>query len=117
MSETSDPARTALRTGAQVAKGCDHLAGTADVRPQSNGCEECLRTGESWVELRLCQSCGNVACCDSSVGKHATAHFTAASHPIATSFDNGEDWGWCYADQLLLMPFGALQERVRAQLS
>jgi uncharacterized UBP type Zn finger protein len=88
---------------------CEHVAETREVRPQSNGCNECLAAGESWVELRLCMHCGHVGCCDSSHGRHATAHYAATGHPIATPFDMGEDWGWCYVDELLLQPFSTLR--------
>lgn len=110
-----DRARAAVELGASAASTCVHLGDTRDVRPQSNTCPECLASGQSWVELRLCQECGTVACCDSSVGKHATAHFTTTGHPIAAAFDTGEDWGWCYVDELLIMPFSELQERARSK--
>jgi len=112
-----DQARAAVEVGASAASTCEHLADTKDVRPQSNTCPECLASGQSWVELRLCQECGTVACCDSSNGKHATAHFAATGHPIAMAFDTGEDWGWCYVDELLIMPFDELRERARVQPS
>jgi len=90
---------------------CEHVAQARDVRPQSNACEQCLAAGESWVELRLCQSCGHVGCCDSSKYRHATGHFHETGHPISTAFDTGEDWGWCYVDELLLQPFTELRAR------
>jgi len=66
------------------------------------GCEECLRDGTRWVHLRLCLSCGHVGCCDSSIGKHAAAHFRApAHHPVMRSIEPGEAWRWCYVDDLL----------------
>ena len=58
--------------------------------------------GDTWVHLRLCLTCGHVGCCDSSKNKHATKHFHATNHPIIQSFEPGEDWGWCYIDQLML---------------
>ena len=69
-----------------------------------DGCEECLAAGGRWVHLRLCQTCGHVGCCDSSPGKHATGHFHATGHPMVRSFEPGEDWSWCYPDQLLIRP-------------
>ncbi len=85
-------------------KGCSHLDQIQDVTPSGNGCKECLETGDTWVHLRLCLTCGHVGCCDSSKNKHATRHFHATSHPIIASFEPGEDWGWCYVDQVVLEP-------------
>jgi uncharacterized UBP type Zn finger protein len=70
------------------------------VAPTGNGCVECLQMGAQWVHLRRCASCGHVGCCDSSPNKHATAHFHGTSHPLVQSFEPGEDWYWCYADDL-----------------
>ena len=81
---------------------CKHTAQIKQVTPSANGCEDCLRTGDGWVHLRLCMSCGHVGCCDSSKNQHATKHFHASSHPIIRSFEAGEDWGWCYVDELVL---------------
>jgi uncharacterized UBP type Zn finger protein len=66
------------------------------------GCEECLSAGMRWVHLRMCQICGHVGCCDNSEGKHATAHFHASGHPIIRSVEPGEDWSWCYVDEVML---------------
>jgi len=65
------------------------------------GCEECLREGTRWVHLRLCLACGHVGCCDSSVRKHAAAHFHETGHPVMRSIEPGEAWRWCYVDDLL----------------
>ena len=58
--------------------------------------------GDRWVHLRLCLTCGHVGCCDSSPNQHATKHFHATGHPIMKSAEPGEDWGWCYIDQIQL---------------
>jgi len=80
---------------------CHHLDQIHDVAPRTpNGCEECLKTGDTWVHLRLCRTCGHVGCCDSSKNKHATKHFHSTRHPIMRSFERGEDWGWCYIDNM-----------------
>jgi uncharacterized UBP type Zn finger protein len=71
------------------------------VVPSSNGCEECLRIGSWWVHLRLCMTCGHVGCCDSSPNKHATRHAHATGHPIIRSLQPGEDWYYCYIDDLV----------------
>ena len=81
---------------------CSHLDQIRNVRPHTSGCEECLKTGDEWVHLRLCLICGHVGCCDASKNKHATKHFHATKHPIMRSFEPGEDWGWCFVDQLEL---------------
>lgn len=81
---------------------CEHLDEVRDVTPHANGCEECLASGDDWVHLRLCMSCGHVGCCDDSRNKHATKHFHASHHPIVRSFEPGEDWGWCYPDHVML---------------
>ncbi len=70
-------------------------------KPHTKGCEECLKTGDTWVHLRLCETCGQVGCCDSSKNKHATKHFKASHHPIIKSFQPGEDWMYCYIDNVM----------------
>jgi uncharacterized UBP type Zn finger protein len=79
---------------------CTHLNQMREVTPSADGCEDCLRTGDSWVHLRLCMICGHVGCCDQSKNKHATKHFHSTGHPIIRSFEPREDWGWCYVDEL-----------------
>lgn len=80
---------------------CTHLDAVQDVMPSGDGCVECLRDGGRWVHLRLCMACGHVGCCNSSPGKHATAHaHEHAGHPIIRSFEPGEDWWYCYSDEL-----------------
>jgi hypothetical protein len=72
------------------------------------GCEDCLAEGrEDWVHLWVCQDCGHVGCCDNSPGRHATAHFRVAGHPVIRSYEPGEDWYWCYVDQVLFELEGA----------
>ena len=79
---------------------CKHAEETHDVTPSGNGCVECLASGSRWVHLRLCMDCGHVGCCDSSPNKHATAYFHAEDHPLVQSYEPGEDWWWCYADDV-----------------
>jgi hypothetical protein len=84
---------------------CTHLGEVRNVAPRTpQGCEECLKTGGRWVHLRLCLACGHVGCCDQSPGKHATGHFHASGHPVIRSFEPDEDWGWCYADEIMFEP-------------
>jgi uncharacterized UBP type Zn finger protein len=85
-----------------MAKQCTHLDTVHDVGPNTQGCEECLRTGDTWIHLRMCLNCGHVGCCNSSKNKHATKHFLGVKHPIARSIEPGESWAWCYVDQLML---------------
>jgi uncharacterized UBP type Zn finger protein len=77
------------------------------VTPSSTGCEDCLRSGDRWVHLRLCMSCGHVGCCDSSPNRHATAHYTGTEHPLVRSYEPDEDWWWCFVDQDLVDVPGA----------
>jgi uncharacterized UBP type Zn finger protein len=84
---------------------CTHLDQIVDVEPQTpNGCGQCLAGGDTWVHLRLCLTCGAVNCCDSSRNRHATKHFHDSGHPLVQSFQPGEDWIWCYVDELALEP-------------
>jgi uncharacterized UBP type Zn finger protein len=81
---------------------CTHMDQIKHVKPHTRGCEECLKMGDTWVHLRLCMTCGHVGCCDSSKNKHATKHFHAIHHPIMKSIEPGENWGWCYIDEIEL---------------
>lgn len=82
---------------------CKHIENAPyDVKPNSKGCEECLKTGDSWVHLRLCLECGHVGCCDSSKNTHATKHFRATGHPVIRSLEPGEKWEWCYVDEVMI---------------
>jgi uncharacterized UBP type Zn finger protein len=83
---------------------CNHLHMVRDVVPTAPGCEDCLRIGGWWVHLRLCLTCGRVGCCDSSPNRHASAHARAAGHPVVRSLEPGEDWVWCYVDEVFLVP-------------
>ena len=86
---------------------CEHLKSVTTEqfhrKPNTpNGCKECLKIGDRWVHLRLCFACGHVGCCDSSKNKHATKHFHRTKHPIMRSLEPGEDWGWCFVDEVEL---------------
>jgi CPA2 family monovalent cation:H+ antiporter-2 len=93
--------RIALKSNVSAAR-CSHVAQIKPVLPSAPGCEECLKMGDSWVHLRICMNCGHVGCCDSSKNKHATKHYHATTHPIVRSLEPGEDWGWCYEDEVML---------------
>lgn len=75
--------------------GCAHIEAVEPVEPNTTkGCEECLELDMEWVQLRVCQECGHVGCCDSSEGKHATGHFRQTGHPVIEALE--DDWLWCY---------------------
>lgn len=78
---------------------CRHRDLDTHPAPHTRGCEECLKSGDTWVHLRLCLVCGHVGCCDSSKNKHATRHYHATQHPLVRSLERGEQWAWCYADE------------------
>ena len=80
-------------------ENCQHLAEIREVTASAAGCEDCLKTGDRWVHLRVCLVCGHVGCCDQSKNKHATKHFRATGHPLIQSFEPGEEWLWCYVDR------------------
>ena len=80
---------------------CEHLDHIVPVTPSADGCEDCLKIGGRWVHLRMCQTCGKVGCCDSSPHRHATTHHHESGHPVVRSVEPGEDWSWCYPDELM----------------
>jgi CPA1 family monovalent cation:H+ antiporter len=90
-------------TPAGPAAACAHLEqAPAEIAPRGSGiCEDCVREGTRTVHLRICLSCGNVGCCDSSVGRHAERHFHQSGHPVMRSFEPGEAWRWCYVHEIL----------------
>jgi uncharacterized UBP type Zn finger protein len=90
-----------------MSETCEHVAGIHDVTPSGDVCEECTKMGDTWFHLRLCETCGHVGCCDDSKNKHATKHFHATGHPVIKSFEPGEDWGYCYADDIFYEIFPA----------
>jgi uncharacterized UBP type Zn finger protein len=66
------------------------------------GCEDCLLTGGRWLHLRICLACGHVGCCDDSPGRHATAHARSSGHAVIRSLEPGEDWSWCFLDEVAM---------------
>jgi uncharacterized UBP type Zn finger protein len=67
------------------------------------GCEECLKTGDRWVHLRMCQMCGVIGCCDSSPNQHASRHAREEGHPVMRSAEPGEEWSWCAVDEVMFV--------------
>ena len=81
---------------------CTHLehVRVTQLPPSVDGCEDCLATGGQWLHLRICLECGHVGCCDSSPGRHASGHARSSQHPIIRSLEPGEDWSWCFEDEV-----------------
>jgi uncharacterized UBP type Zn finger protein len=85
-----------------AAAPCAHLDQIAvvDVPPAIAGCEDCLAVGDRWVHLRMCMTCSKIGCCDSSPNRHARAHAASADHPIVRSAETGEDWSYCFIEDI-----------------
>lgn len=69
------------------------------VPPSGPGCIDCDSAGGWWVQLRRCALCGHVGCCDSSPGRHATAHWKDTGHRLVRSYEPGEDWYWDFESE------------------
>ena len=84
---------------------CTHLdqAKLTDLPPTVAGCEDCLKTGDPWLHLRICLECGHVGCCDDSPNRHATGHAAETGHPLIRSLEPGETWSWCFVDEVGLV--------------
>ena len=94
------------------ASACSHLdeVEVRELPHEVEGCEDCLASGGKWLHLRICLTCGHVGCCDDSPNRHATAHHHASSHPLIRSLEPGEDWCWCYVDDVALLIEGVSGE-------
>lgn len=100
----ADPTvRDDLTAPGNIAAECPHLDAAADRPrpPEPLSCQGCVAEGTAWVHLRMCLTCGEVNCCDSSERRHAHAHFQETGHPVMRSVEPGEAWRWCYVDELL----------------
>jgi uncharacterized UBP type Zn finger protein len=88
-----------------VSSPCTHLDSVhvLELPDPPLGCEDCLKIGSRWLHHRMCLTCGKVACCDSSPNRHASAHYREIGHPLVRSAEPGEDWSWCYADEVTLL--------------
>jgi uncharacterized UBP type Zn finger protein len=84
--------------------GCTHLDQIliTELPPSVDGCADCLKIGSPWLHLRICLECGHVGCCDDSPNRHATRHFRASSHALIRSLEPGEDWSWCFVDEVAM---------------
>jgi uncharacterized UBP type Zn finger protein len=89
-----------------VATRCSHLEAVLvrELPDPVAGCEECLKSGDRWVHLRMCLTCGKLGCCDNSRGRHASAHFRESGHPLIRSAERREDWSWCFVDETYVEP-------------
>jgi uncharacterized UBP type Zn finger protein len=87
-----------------MSDACTHLDSVQylELPEPLEGCEECLKTGDRWVHLRMCHTCGKIGCCDSSPNRHASAHYREEGHALVRSAEPGENWSWCYADEVTL---------------
>jgi uncharacterized UBP type Zn finger protein len=82
---------------------CEHVRqATTLIEPREHVCEECIKTGDNWVHLRVCQSCGATLCCDSSPNRHMTKHYHQTNHPLVISAEPGEKWMWCYQHEVFV---------------
>lgn len=91
-----------------MSTACTHLDRIQITESDVAECELCAETGDDWVRLRMCLTCGLVRCCDDSVNQHATEHFRETGHPLIRSLAPGEDWRYCYVDGVLVRePMGA----------
>ena len=78
---------------------CKHLEALTEIKQATAYvCDECVRTGDAWVHLRTCQTCGGTHCCDSSPNRHARRHAKVAGHPVIRSAEPGESWLFCFVD-------------------
>ncbi len=80
---------------------CKHLQEVKVTQSDKDYCEDCVKIGGVWLHLRMCLTCGHVACCDSSPNKHASAHSRKSRHPLIRSVEPGEGWVWCYVDEIV----------------
>ncbi len=79
---------------------CKHLSTIKFKETDKDFCEDCVKTGDTWVHLRMCLQCAHVGCCDNSKNKHATKHYKGTTHPLIRSVEPGEAWIWCYPEEM-----------------
>lgn len=79
---------------------CPHIERIKTIKhAQRRECEDCVKSGSSWVHLRVCQECGGTRCCDDSPNRHATQHARTTKHPVIASAEPEERWLYCYPDE------------------
>ena len=99
----------------RVMASCSHLdqVQLTELPASVEGCEECLKTCDPWLHLRICLECGRVGCCDRSPNRHASRHAREAGHPLIRSLEPGEDWSFCFVDDIgLVIPQVRGQTRI-----
>jgi hypothetical protein len=85
----------------QTDPSCQHIVAVDKLKTAKEDlCEECIKTGDDWVHLRVCQTCGATLCCDDSPNTHMTKHYHKTHHPLIISAEPGEQWLWCYKDRI-----------------
>jgi signal transduction histidine kinase len=85
---------------AMASEKCEHLLAVENTPKPEGGCEQCLAAGDTWVHLRFCVTCGQIGCCDDSKNRHARKHHEATGHPAMRTKEPGENWAWCFADDM-----------------
>ena len=99
----SDRIYALVESGKLTPETCSHTNQVQDVDSSSSCCEDCLKIGSEWINLRICLTCGHVGCCDSSPNRHASLHYHDTGHAIIQSFNPGETWIYCYPDNVILI--------------
>ena len=88
-----------LRDQFRKKEDCNQVAELGGVDPDSpDSGLRCVQMGDTWVNLRLCPTCGHVGCCDALKNRHATAHCKETGHPMIQSYQPTETWRYCYVD-------------------
>ncbi|HWV85096.1 MAG TPA: cation:proton antiporter [Capillimicrobium sp.] len=85
-----------------IVASCPHLESIEPAAPTSDVCEQCVALGDGWIHLRYCLTCGATGCCDDSKNRHATKHVHETGHPTIASLDPGQNWRYCYEDEVLV---------------
>lgn len=80
---------------------CEHFQGGDDFPAPKDVCEPCVEIGDEWLHLRQCLICFRTSCCDNSPNRHTTAHAKETGHAFIRSAEPGEDWRYCYPDDLV----------------
>ena len=81
---------------------CTHRSHIHNVVPRTpNGCEECLKLGDPGY---ICACAWSAATSAAATHRRTSTHgaFPRTKHPIMRSIEPGENWGWCYIDDMVL---------------
>ena len=101
-----------------MAERCEHFAGLEPAAARASVCEECVKIGAKWTELRVCLACGNVGCCEDSQHAHALRHFESSGHPVIAPLESEKPWTWCYVDRRYFEPLpGAMPAKKPSRLA